>query len=375
MAVKDLVKHKQAKKAAVEEHVDIPVLRGRKGDKGDTGPAGKDGKITIEHKYEKLPEDLVTEDKMRHFVRHTLAVAGGLQDAPRDGQNYVRSGGNWVVSSGEGGGGPTAWGAITGTLASQSDLNTALSGKAATSHNHDGVYAPATHTHAISDVTGLTASLASKADASTVQTALDAKAPLSHTHTSSDITNFAEAVDDRVATLLVAGSGVTLTYDDTANTLTVAASGGGSDPWTYVKLGSTFSTSSGTAVDITGMSFTPAANKIYEIEGVFMTRTDVATIGPRVGITWPTGLTDSVVEIVASASATTAVLAYGNDAAERTNLNTGVVNTTSSWPVLIKALIVVGASPSGNIQFRLTTETAGTIVYVRAGSYFKYREI
>lgn len=36
-----------------------------------------------------------------------------------------------------------------------------------------------------------------------------------------------EAVDDRVAALLVAGSNVTLTYDDAANTLTVAAAGGG----------------------------------------------------------------------------------------------------------------------------------------------------
>jgi hypothetical protein len=48
----------------------------------------------------------------------------------------------------------------------------------------------------------------------------------SHTHTSSQITDFAEAVDDEVAGLLVAGSGITLTYNDTAGTLTIAASGG-----------------------------------------------------------------------------------------------------------------------------------------------------
>lgn len=43
----------------------------------------------------------------------------------------------------------------------------------------------------------------------------------------SDIGDFSEAVDDRVAALLVAGSNVTLTYNDGANTLTVASSGGG----------------------------------------------------------------------------------------------------------------------------------------------------
>ena len=36
-----------------------------------------------------------------------------------------------------------------------------------------------------------------------------------------------EAIDDRVAALLVAGSNITLTYDDVANTLTIASTGGG----------------------------------------------------------------------------------------------------------------------------------------------------
>ena len=48
-----------------------------------------------------------------------------------------------------------------------------------------------------------------------------------HTHTASQVTDFAEATDDRVNALLQAGSNVTLTYNDTANTLTIAATGGG----------------------------------------------------------------------------------------------------------------------------------------------------
>ena len=69
------------------------------------------------------------------------------------------------------------------------------------------------HTHVIADVTGL-------------QTALNNKAPLVHVHVASSITDFSEAVDDRVAQLLVAGPNITLTYNDAANTLTVAATGG-----------------------------------------------------------------------------------------------------------------------------------------------------
>lgn len=44
---------------------------------------------------------------------------------------------------------------------------------------------------------------------------------------STDVTNFSEAVDDRVAALLVAGANVTLTYNDTAGTLTISSTGGG----------------------------------------------------------------------------------------------------------------------------------------------------
>lgn len=50
-------------------------------------------------------------------------------------------------------------------------------------------------------------------------------APTAHTHPASEVTDFAEAVDDRVAALLVEGTNVTLTYDDGAGTLTVDAAG------------------------------------------------------------------------------------------------------------------------------------------------------
>lgn len=115
-----------------------------------------------------------------------------------------------INSTGSGGGGSVAWGAITGTLSDQGDLNTALNGKAALSH-----------THAASDVTsgtfatvrlgsgtansgtwlrgdgawaslpavavswgGITGSLSSQTD---LQSALNAKANTSHTHVAGDI--------------------------------------------------------------------------------------------------------------------------------------------------------------------------------------------
>ena len=49
-------------------------------------------------------------------------------------------------------------------------------------------------------------------------------AAFSHNHIAANVTDFSEAVDDRVNALLVAGTGITLTYNDGANTMTVASS-------------------------------------------------------------------------------------------------------------------------------------------------------
>jgi hypothetical protein len=106
------------------------------------------------------------------------------------------------AAGGSGGGGSTTWGSITGTLASQTDLNTALSNKANT-----------THSHTISDTTGL-------------QAALDSKAATSHTHTASNVTDLNEAVEDIIGTKVVAGTNVTVSYNDSTGETTVSAAGG-----------------------------------------------------------------------------------------------------------------------------------------------------
>ncbi len=50
-------------------------------------------------------------------------------------------------------------------------------------------------------------------------------APSAHTHPAADITDFAEAVDDRVSGLVVAGAGILANYNDIANTLTISVTG------------------------------------------------------------------------------------------------------------------------------------------------------
>jgi Major tropism determinant N-terminal domain/Phage tail repeat like len=74
-------------------------------------------------------------------------------------------------------GGTSTWGAITGTLSAQTDLQTALNGKA-----------NSTHTHAESDIIGLVSDLAGKA--STV-----------HTHVQSDVTGLVSALAAKEPTI------------------------------------------------------------------------------------------------------------------------------------------------------------------------------
>jgi hypothetical protein len=74
------------------------------------------------------------------------------------------------------------------------------------------------HTHAQSDVTGLTAALDAKADDAAVTTALAGKL---------DTTAAPELIRDTMGTALVAGTNVTLTVNDAGDTITIDASGGG----------------------------------------------------------------------------------------------------------------------------------------------------
>jgi len=124
-----------------------------------------------------------------------LALARLAQGGATMGQVLKWDGSAWAPSTdltGDGlGEASVAWGNITGTLSAQSDVYSAITAKADSSHTH------ALGTILISDVTSLQATLDGKAAASHtqaistitgLQTALDAKAASSHTHTESDIT-------------------------------------------------------------------------------------------------------------------------------------------------------------------------------------------
>lgn len=147
------------------------------------------------------------------------------------------------------------------------------------------------------------------------------------------------------------------------------------DRWTYVRLTSDFTTSSATAVDVTGLAFTPAASKTYEVRAQFLVRTATTTVGPRPGCAWPTGLTDGVASVYVTSSASAQVMTKGNSSAAVLAPVGGLPNTTQSYPGQLDATLVVGASPSGTFKVQLASETAATNVTMNAGSWLAYREI
>lgn len=149
----------------------------------------------------------------------------------------------------------------------------------------------------------------------------------------------------------------------------------GTDQWTFVRLTSDFVTSSATAVDVTGLAFTPAANGRYEFYGRFLLRTATTTVGPRPGLAWPTGMTDGAATFYTPSSATATLNTHGNINAAILVAVGGLPNNTQSYQGTLEGLAIAGATPSGTIRVRLASETAGTNVIMKAGSFIAYREI
>jgi hypothetical protein len=157
---------------------------------------------------------------------------------------------------------------------------------------------------------------------------------------------------------------------------TWAAPSGSSDPWTYIKLASDFTTSSATAVSITGLAFTPDADTQYEFEACLFMRTATTTVGPRPGIAWATiGLSDGVASIFQTSSVSAQVQQHGDVSLALLSPVGGLPTTTRTYAGRVIGSAIMGGTPTGDIQITLASETGGTNVTARTGSYLKYRAI
>ncbi len=248
-----------------------------------------------------------------------------------------------------GGGSGATWGSITGTLSAQIDLDTALNGKQPLS-------------------TVLTNTTAAFTTAQ--ETKLAGLATVATSGSAADLTgNLAVA-------RLNGGTGAS------ASTFwrgdgTWAAAGGGSDPWTYIKLASDYPTTLATWATVNGMTFTPAANTDYEVEWCLLCQTATATVGARPGISWGTGYQYGGVSLFTPSSATAQTIVNGS-----INASAGTAQAAvGGLPIINRAYAHYGqatfrsgATPTA-FNLQLASETAGTAVTAMAGSWLKYRTI
>ena len=142
---------------------------------------------------------------------------------------------------------------------------------------------------------------------------------------------------------------------------------------TYLVLTSDFTTTSGTAVDITWLWFTPIASKVYMIEACLMTSCATWWNWVRPWIVRPTWYDHGASYMHWYSLATTTALRYTTAGA---NENTWAPNSPT-WTAIseIRSMLVTGATPSGDFQHTVLSETWGTSVSIKRWSWIRYREI
>ncbi|HUV48226.1 MAG TPA: hypothetical protein VMX11_04540 [Actinomycetes bacterium] len=168
------------------------------------------------------------------------------------------------------------------------------------------------------------------------------------------------------------------TIEDDLDSGAIGGGGGGGDSWTYARISSDFSVSTNPAVDtdVSGMAFTPAASKNYEIEGRFLVTAGQTANGVQIGAVWPTGLvTPSAVRIDIPFSP----IQYNNINLPRSTngrvSTQGTISTSLESLGLLWGMLSTDASPSGTFKITIKSEGNGQTATMKAGSFIRYREI
>lgn len=149
------------------------------------------------------------------------------------------------------------------------------------------------------------------------------------------------------------------------------AIGAVSDPWKVTKLTSDVNTASATLVTtgltVAGSNF--VANSYYEFEGV-VTITGPGNGDVKIGIVWPSGVTGSA-SIVASTGASSAAIVTGNQTA---TLLSGAIGQGIAGPAVIRGQFYTGSlAATGNLDIQFEA-VAGTVTCGK-GSLLRYRAL
>ena len=150
-----------------------------------------------------------------------------------------------------------------------------------------------------------------------------------------------------------------------------------SDPWTYVKLTGVQS-STVIAAAATLLTFTPAANTLYEIDGRIITQSTVTTTGAQWGVNFPTAgvVSKSAILTQTNAATATVVRTLQTSAANNTLITaTGAPVANQDQLGWFTAILETGAAPTGDVTVTLASEIAASSVSIRPGSFIRYKKV
>lgn len=128
----------------------------------------------------------------------------------------------------------------------------------------------------------------------------------------------------------------------------------GIDAWTYVYLTADETVSSTTAAT-TLLTFTPAAEKHYIVEGQLFVSTSDATNGPCPGVSWPTGLDIGAISMRVPNSSTASSEYHFDNSAPGRAVSTGIP-ANQFFPSELNATFITGVSPSGDFTITISSE-------------------
>lgn len=162
----------------------------------------------------------------------------------------------------------------------------------------------------------------------------------------------------RNALVLIAGAPAELPVGDTLNGV-----GGGSDPWSFIKLAADVANSTVTLADVTGLSFTATANATYIVELTGTFQAAATTTGIALALTIPSGTISGFALHPTSATVSGSVEQIASGAT--TGATSGVRAAATNVPVRGRWIIAIGAT-GGSVQLRFRSEIATSAVTMKA---------
>ncbi len=149
--------------------------------------------------------------------------------------------------------------------------------------------------------------------------------------------------------------------------------GGGSDPWTWLKLASNVANSTVTLAPVTGLSFTALPLTTYLVEVIGTFQSAALTTGIAMALDIPSGSITGLPIAAISATAVGGTEQIADNATTGATASVRAINTNT--PIIGKYIIAVGAT-GGTVQLMFRSEVAGSAVTMIAGvTAFGWRAI